>query len=375
MLKILIISFGHLCHDIYTSFLSPVLPVLIKKFELTYSNAGLISVMLRLPSLFNPFIGAWADRLNLKFFVIISPAITATAMCLMGSAPDYAFLIVLALAAGIGSSCFHVTSPVLLAKFSGRRTGAGMSSFQIGGELARTLGPIIVLGAVSIWTLEGLYRLIPIGFICSFIFYWSFRDVPGNNTKPKHNVRGSILKTLKGEKLLFLAITGILLSKSFTASIIAAYLPTYLNTEGESLWFSGGALSIVEAAAVIGVLITGTLSDRIGCKRMLFFITTSTPIAMALFLYSSGWLFIVSLVFIGLCAFSSAPVLLSMIQKRDLPYPSIANGLYMTLNFILSSGMILLAGFLSDIAGMEYTFKIFAAFSPVGIIFVFLLKE
>ncbi len=373
--KVIIISFGHLCHDIYTSFLSPILPILIKKFELTYSDAGLISVMLRLPSFFNPFIGAFADRLNLKFFVIISPAVTAIAMCLMGSAGNYIFIIVLALAAGIGSSCFHVTSPVLLNKFSGKRTGAGMSSYQIGGELARTIGPIIVLGVISIWGLEGIYRLIPIGFICSFILYRSLKDIRENNIKAKHNVSGSIIKTLKSEKQLYISIMGILLSKSFTASIITAFLPTYLNAEGKSLWFSGGALSIVEAAAIAGVMISGTLSDRIGCKKMLFLITISTPISMFLFLYSNGWLFVVSLILLGLSAFSSAPVILSLIQKREMRYPSIANGLYMSLNFILGSGMILLAGSLSDIVGIEYTFKIFAACSPISIIFVLFLKE
>ena len=87
--KILVISTGHLCHDIYTSFLSPLLPILISKLELSYTSAGFISVILRLPSLFNPFIGAYVDRFNLKFIVIISPTITAIAMCLIGSAPTY----------------------------------------------------------------------------------------------------------------------------------------------------------------------------------------------------------------------------------------------------------------------------------------------
>lgn len=375
LFKIIVISFGHLCHDIYTSFLSPILPVLIKKLELTYSNAGMISVMLRIPSLFNPFIGAYADRFDMKYFIIVSPAITATAMCLMGLAPDFASILLLALVAGVGSACFHVPAPVLLTKFAGRRVGAGMSSFQIGGELARTLGPVIVLGAISLWSIEGIYRLIPIGFICSFIFYIIFRDVPGNNIEAKHNVRGAIMKTIKNDRVLFFSITGILLSKSFSASLITAYLPTYLNVGGESLWFSGGALSIVEASAVAGVLISGTLSDRVGCKKMLFFITITTPIVMLMFLNTEGWLFIFSLVLLGLTAFSSAPVILSLIQRRRLPYPSIANGLYMTINFILSSCMILLAGSISDITGIEFTFKLFAACSPVGIIFVFFLKE
>jgi len=372
---IIIISIGHLFHDIYTSFLSPLLPLLIKKLEMTYSEAGFISVMIRLPSLMNPFIGAYADRLNLKYIVIISPAITAVSMCLVGLAPGYTAIVLLALATGISSSFFHVPSPVLIKQFAGKKIGIAMSSFQIGGEMARTVGPVLALGAVSLWSLEGIYRLIPLGVLMSCIFYWAFRKIPEKTNDQKDTISGSILETLKQDRILYISITGILLSKSLTASVLAAFLPTYLTSTGEGIWFSGGALSILQGSAVAGVLLSGTLSDRIGCRKMLIILTAATPFAMLFFLYSSGWVFIISLVVLGFASFSSAPVILALIQKRDFDYPSIANGIYMTISFMLSSSMILLAGSLSDIIGIESTFRLFTACSIVGIPFAFLLKE
>ena len=47
----------------------------------------------------------------------------------------------------------------------------------------------------------------------------------------------------------------------------------------------------------------------------------------------------------------------------------------MTINFMLNSIMILLAGKLSDIIGIETTFRYFALFPFIGIPFVFLLKN
>ena len=146
---IVTISFGHLCHDIYSSFLSPILPLLIDRFALTYTSAGLISVMLRLPSIFSPLIGALADRINLKYFLILSPSLTAIAICLIGSAPNFYVILLLAITAGITAACFHVPAPVVLKKLAGKRVGAAMSAFQIGGELSRTIGPLLVLWAVS----------------------------------------------------------------------------------------------------------------------------------------------------------------------------------------------------------------------------------
>ena len=373
--KILVVSFGHLCHDIYTSFLSPLLPLLIKKFALTYTSAGFISVMLRLPALLNPLIGSYADRQNLKYIVIMSPAVTGIAMCLMGAVPGYPVVVLLVLVAGISSSMFHVPSPVLVKELAGKRIGAAMSSFQIGGELARTIGPLIALGAVAVWGLEGTYRLIPAGLVMSAILYWIFRDLPQKTQKTAHKIGGSIAQTLSHGKTLYIAISGMLLSKSFTATVLAAFLPTYLTARGESLWFSGGALSILQASAIVGVLVSGTLSDKIGQRRILIILTALTPVAMLTFLYSGGWFFIVSLIMLGLFAFSSTPVILALIQKSGFSYPSIANGIYMTINFTLSSVMILLAGKLSDLIGIDSMFRVFGICSFVGIPFAFLLKQ
>lgn len=374
-ISIILISFGHLCHDIYTSFLAPILPLLIKKLSLSYSSAGLISVMLRLPSLFNPFIGAYAERLNLKYIVIASPTITAVSMCLMGNTDSFYFILALALAAGIGSSCFHVPTPVLLKELAGNKVGAAMSSFQIGGELSRTIGPMVVLAAVSLWGLEGIYRLIPIGVSMSVIFYFLFRNLEHKKAPVHHGIGGSIKDTLAAGKTLYIAIAGILLSKAFTATIIAAYLPTYMTAMGENLWFAGASLSIVQGASIAGVLSTGTLSDKIGCKKMLAILTTATPLTMLLFIYSEGPLTLAALVLVGYTAFSSSPVFLALIQKRGFRYPSIANGLFMTINFMLSSTMILAAGKCSDMFGIQTMFRWAGYASFAGIPFLLFLRE
>jgi MFS transporter, FSR family, fosmidomycin resistance protein len=373
---IFIISFGHMCHDIYTSFLSPILPILIKKLELSYTSAGFISVMLRLPSLFNPFIGAYAERFNLKYIVIISPTLTAVAMCLMGSTSSYYIILFLALIVGISSSLFHVPTPVLLKDLAGKRVGAAMSSFQIGGELSRTIGPIVVLAAVSLWTIEGIYRLIPIGFFMSFIFYFVLRNHSLKKVEITHGIRGSIKETFMTGRKLYIAITGILLTKSMTATILAAYLPVYMTSKGESLWMAGVSLSLVQGSAIIGVFTTGTLSDKFGCRKILGILIVLAPLSMLLFIYSGGgMLMFVSLILVGFTAFSSSPVVLALIQKTEFQYKSIANGLFMTINFMLSSIMIMFAGKISDIISIEVMFQYFAIASFIGIPFVFLLKN
>ena len=68
--NVLTISFGHLMHDTYTAFLAPLLPLLISKLGLSLSMAGLLDVIRKIPSLFNPFIGLLADKICVKYIVI-----------------------------------------------------------------------------------------------------------------------------------------------------------------------------------------------------------------------------------------------------------------------------------------------------------------
>ena len=77
---VLTVSLAHLLHDIYSSFLAPILPLLIDKLGISVFQAGLLDIIRKIPSLFNPFIGLIADKVSVRYVLIIAPAITSTAM-------------------------------------------------------------------------------------------------------------------------------------------------------------------------------------------------------------------------------------------------------------------------------------------------------
>ncbi|NQT65143.1 MAG: MFS transporter, partial [FCB group bacterium] len=112
--NVLTVSFAHLSHDIYSSFLAPLLPLLISKLDISLSMAGFLDVTRKLPSLFNPLVGLIADRVCVRYFIIITPAITGIAMSLLGVAPSYPILLILLFIAGISNTLFHVPSPVMI---------------------------------------------------------------------------------------------------------------------------------------------------------------------------------------------------------------------------------------------------------------------
>lgn len=374
--KIYLISIGHFVHDTYTSFLSPILPLLIENLSLSYTSASFLRVVLRLPSLLNPLIGTLADNMGVKYFIALSPVITAITMCLIGNAPNYLSILILLFIAGISSSFFHVPAPVVLKRISKKGLGLSMSYFQIGGELSRSLGPLIIVAAISLWGLSGIYRLIPFGALISLVLILKLKDetFPHQRSKKLYILK-TIIETVFQGKILFIFLMGLMLVKSFTVSILVTFLPTYLTEQGYSLWIAGGALALLQAAAVIGVFLMGTLSDKIGRRPLLIFLTIAAPISMVLFVLSNKWTIIPALILLGLLALSSTPVILALIQERDFKFPSVANGLYMTISFMLTSVIVLIFGKISDIVGLEKAFYLAIICSFIGLPVLFLNPE
>ena len=149
--RVVTISAGHAVHDTYTAFLPPLLPAFIESMSLSKAEAGLLTVFLQAPSLLQPVIGYLADRVSLRYVVILTPAVTATAMSLLGIAPGYAVLAMLLMVVGLSSATLHAVAPVIAGRLSGTRLGRGMGFWMVGGELGRTLGPLIIAAYFFFW--------------------------------------------------------------------------------------------------------------------------------------------------------------------------------------------------------------------------------
>jgi FSR family fosmidomycin resistance protein-like MFS transporter len=170
------ISLAHLVQDTYSAFLAPILPLLIEKLGMSLVMSAFLDIARKIPSLLNPFFGLLAERSDARYFVILAPALTAFSMSLLGVVNSYAMLVVLLTIAGIASTLFHIPSPGMIKASAGDKLGRGMSYYMVGGEMARTLGPLVITGGVSLWGLEGTYKLMPFGLLASLILYYKLKD-------------------------------------------------------------------------------------------------------------------------------------------------------------------------------------------------------
>jgi FSR family fosmidomycin resistance protein-like MFS transporter len=369
------VSVGHLIHDIYSSFLAPLLPLLIEKFSLSYALAGLLNVIQRLPALINPFVGIVADRVAVRYFLILAPALTSVSMSLLGVAPHYIVLVVLLFVMGIGSTLFHVPAPVMIKRVAGERTGAGMSFYMFGGELARTVGPLVILGAVSLWGLEGTWRLIPFGLFASFLLYLRIHNIRISEELMVNRKSSGFRTTFYKLLPFFLVLTAFTFFRSLMKAGLTTFLPTYLTAKGSSLWVGGISLSIVQLSGAAGTFLGGSISDKIGRKRTLMIISVLSPLCMWIFTLSKGIYIIPVLILIGFLIIAQAPVLLALVQDLNSEHPSFVNGVYMTINFIVGAIAVVLVGLLGDWIGLDWTYKLSALLGLISIPFIRKLPE
>jgi len=367
------ISIAHLLHDTFSAFLAPLLPLLIEKLGISYTMAGALSVVNRVPMLINPFLGILADRIQMRFLVIFTPLATAVTASLMGAAPNITFLAMLIFVMGLSAALFHVPSPVMIRKVSGDYVGRGMSFYMFGGEVARALGPLVILGAVSAWGLENTWYLIPVAAGFTLYLYYALKDIKISEEFKEKKEETHVSITLKKHMPFFLMLSGLLAFRTLLKSAVTAFLPTYLTDQGETVWFGGIALVVLEVAGAGGTILAGTLSDKIGRKTTLIVASVLSPVIFWFFVHAGPAMQFPMLMILGFFLFASGPVLLAMVQDLGSERPAFVNGIYMTINFFFSSLTVMLVGFMGDRIGLFRAYEIIAVISLFTIPFAVLI--
>lgn len=369
---VLTLAGGHLVHDIFSGFLPVLLPLLIERFHLSLFLAGSLTLFLRLPSALNPFFGVVADRVDLRRAAAWAPALTAVAMTLTGAAPHYPALCALLLAAGIGAAVFHVVGPVMVARGSGDRVGRGMSWWMTSGELARTIAPLVAVGAVSALGLGRLFPLAVLGIGTSVLLHVRLgRDDVPVPAPPAGGFRAAWERM----RPVAFPLAGLIFTRSFITGCLVAFLPTFVVGGGRSLFLGGAAMAVLEGVGTLGSLVGGTLSDRVGRRTVLAVATPGAAILMLGLAHGPSWSLFPVLIGMGITLFAITPVNMALVQDVAGDHRATANGLYMGFNFISTAFATLFTGWLADLTGFTTAFTLGSLVGLVGMVAVWRLPK
>ena len=367
------LGLAHAANDTYAGFLPPLLPPLIEKLSLSKTEAGLIAFLSTLPSLLQPVIGHLADRADLRYLVILCPAIVATAMSLLGIAPRLLVVALLVTVAGLASAAFHAVASAMAGHLSGRRLGRGMGIWMVGGALGFAIGPVIVVTTLSFFSLEGTPWLMIGGWAASALLFAALRRVPAR--PPDSTVGNSWREGLRSVKPIFVPVAGITLLRSLLVTATFTFLPTYLTEQGAPLWFAGLSVSISAGAGMVGSLVGGLMSDRWGRRRVLSAFIAAAPILAFALIGARSWALVPVLILLGFAIPPSNVVILALVQESSPDNRALATGVYHALGFTSQSVASLAVGILGDLLGLSSTIVISAVLMLLSLPLVVLLPK
>jgi FSR family fosmidomycin resistance protein-like MFS transporter len=370
---VITIAASHTVHDSYTGFVPVLLPSFVEHFALSNTRAGWLAAFTQLPSVLQPFFGHLADRFVLRWVVMLAPAVTATLMSLAGWAPNYLALGLLFTVAGLSSAAFHAVGSATAGRLSARHLGKGLSVWMVGGELGSALGPIMVAGVLTVLTLKGLSWLMVVGWLASFVLYLRLRNAPLHPVVSED--RPDWRPSLRGMRRVMLLMAGLVILRAMAVSAGSVFAPIFLKQEGSSGLVAGASVALFQAAGMVGTLGAGWMSDRVGRRAVLLFGVLVGSASLLLFIALDGWARFPFLALAGATTVSMHPVCMALVQETFPESRGLANALYLSTVFVISSGGAVVVGALGDSIGLRPAFVVAAVVTVLSVPLILVLPR
>ncbi|QEN06513.1 MFS transporter [Oceanispirochaeta crateris] len=297
---------GHSANDLFWFILPLVLPALLVRYELNFSQAGgILTMYLAVLALFSFVVGKLSDRISRKKILGYGFILASLGLASSGFAPSLTLFLVFISITAVGVSTFH---PVMYAViddhypnnkgqvmglYEGFGTGAILLMFLVNGFLLNKIGVrgILVLTAIPAM-IVGLQYLLGTSIP---------EKIKDQEQKGAKSTRGSVF----GFSILLLSV----IFRVFSVTAVLNFLPTifvsFLGYQGDrasyvtAFYFAGG---------LAGSLIAGRISDKF--NSFIILITGTILIIPSLLFFSMelpGWFYFVPVSLFG--CFASACII------------------------------------------------------------------
>jgi len=352
----LLLAAAHALNDGYGSFLAALMPLLIERFGLSLAMAGLLSSVRGTASSFTqPVVGLVADRIGPRWLVLLGPAVTCTAMALLGVLPSYTAVAVALLFAGLGTAAFHPAAAALVGSSTEEGRGLAMSVFSAGGTIGVAVGPALIAALVGRFGLGVTPVLLLPAWGLVGLLIWRMPQVA-------RGVREARLKLYTHPEAPQLArLWTIAVLREFTGMSYMSFLSVLWVGRGASVTLGGLSLTVFALSGALGGLLGGRLSDRLGRRRVIVGALLSAIPFLYLFLITNGPLSMVFLALGGMLLLASNPVSVVLAQELFPEHRGVVSGLVMGFAWGVGALLITLVGYLGDVLGLETALGIVTA--------------
>ena len=362
--RLALLALGHFTVDSYSSFFSPLLPLLVSRLNLSLTGVGALVALASIASSFSQLaFGYFSDRLHRPWFVALGPLVAAAFLSAVGLAPSFGALVSLLVLGGLGVAAFHPQGAVLASGLSTSRSLA-MSTFVTGGTLGYALGPLFAVAVVGWLGLERTWVAGVPGAAIAILLLSQFGRLDSQprlvGPRPTIAELGPVARPLT---LLYFAVV----CRAAVSYGFMTFLPIHLSHRGYSVGTGGAVLTAYLALGALGGFLGGWLSDRWGGRRVIrASFAGALPLYVA-FVFLPDRVGIPLLVLGSFILQGSLPVNVVLGQELSPRHSSTISSLLMGAAWGLGALLIGPIGALADAHGLGNALLVLASLLAVGL--------
>ncbi len=354
---LLTLMLGHYTVDMYAGILPVLYPILTGRFQLDLATVGLVTLAYNgTASLAQPFFGYIADKFGTRY-IGFALCWTALTFALIGFAPTFPILLLLAAAAGIGSGAYHPLGSLNAAAVIPERSrNSAMGAYVSGGTFGVASGPLIGAFLFHFFDVRGTAILIlPVLTIALWMILEMRKVALRMPTRPRTAVSAPAAPIPVGP---LIAIVGVMMARSWTMISVQAFIPIWYKELGYGAAFYSLLATTVVLASAFGNIGTGGLADRFGRRAVTIGSLILTIPIILLFAQFTGPIGFVIGALLGFTAASTGPLMLVMGQQLMAGRAGLASGLILGLGFITGALGVPITGALADAYGIPWALRL-----------------
>ena len=374
---LLSVSAGHFLNDTMQSVLLSIYPLVKGPLALDFVHIGVITLVFQLTaSILQPAIGLYTDKHPQPFSLPFGMAATFLGMIALATAGGFATMLLAAALIGVGSSVFHPEASRVARLASGGRYGFAQSVFQVGGNAGQALGPLLV-ALIVIPNGQGHAAWFALAAVVGVVLLTNVGRWYRDHLALRQGVKAAaphVSPYTRGRVIAAVAILlALTMSKNFYTSAFASYYAFFLIERfGLSTQAAQIHLFVFLGAVAVGTVLGGPLADRIGRKPVLWVsILGVLPLSLALPFANLFWTDALG-VLIGLTLASAFPVILVYAQELLPGRVGMIGGLFFGFAFGTGGIGAVMVGWLADVWGIEFAFRLCALLPAIGLLIAFL---
>ena len=357
----------HVLHDGFSDALYVLLPLWAREFALTLTAVGVLKTVYSLGMAAAQVpAGLLAERWGERRLLTAGTAVTAlgfAAVATTGAGP--VSLVLLLLAAGLGSGVQHPLSSALVSRAyeTGPRRAA-LGTYNFAGDIGKIAVPaaVALVAGLAGWRVaSGGYALL--GLLGAALIPVVLARLGAGEAGPgraarRVDGRGWGIRDGRG----FGALAGVGMIDTATRTALLTFLPFLLLAKGLTVPGVGLALAVLFAGGAAGKFVCGVVAERVGLIRTVVLTEAATALGIAAVALAPRAIALGLLLPLGIALNGTSSVLYATVADLVAPARRArAYGLYYTLTVGASAAAPVCYGVLGDALGVPATVLLSAA--------------